>query len=228
MNAGRSEPITLRYFQYLAALYTEIYLDCYFNRYAGLLRSLNEFVNQRNSNRRSSEQSRPFTAADLSKLAFWMATGSGKTLLLHLNYRQFLHYNRVPLDNILLITPNEGLSQQHLLEMQASGIAAQRFDLNQSGSLLWEKGTVSVIEITKLVMEKSGEGESVPVEAFQGNNLIFVDEGHKGSGGEKWRKVRDALGETGFTFEYSATFGQALAAARNDVLLEEYGKSHRL
>ena len=49
---------------------------------------------------------------DLSKLAFWMATGSGKTRLLHLNYRQFNHYNRESLDNILLITPNEGLSQQ--------------------------------------------------------------------------------------------------------------------
>ena len=225
INTGRSEPITLRYFQYLAALYTEIYLDYYFNRHAVLLRSLNEFVNQRNSNRRSSEQSRPFTAADLSKLAFWMATGSGKTLLLHLNYRQFLYYHREPLDNILLITPNDGLSQQHLHELHASGIPAQRFGLNQSGSLLSDKKTVSVIEITKLVMEKRGGGESVPVEALQGNNLIFVDEGHKGSGGEAWRKVRDALGETGFTFEYSATFGQALAAARDDGLIEEYGKA---
>ena len=225
MNAGRSEPITLRYFQYLAALYAEIYLDRYCNRPAALLRSLNEFVQQRNSNRNSNEQTRPFVAADLSKLAFWMATGSGKTLLLHLNYRQFLHYNREPLDNVLLITSNEGLSQQHLHELQASGIPAQRFDLNQSGSLLWEMGTVSVIEITKLVMEKRGEGESVPVGAFQGNNLIFVDEGHKGSGGEAWRKVRDALGETGFTFEYSATFGQALAAANDDALIEEYSKA---
>ena len=225
MNAGRSEPITLRYFQYLAALYTEIYLDRYCNRPDVLLRSLNEFVERRNSNRLPNEQTQPFTAADLPKLAFWMATGSGKTLLLHLNYRQFLHYNREPLDNILLITPNEGLSQQHLHELQASSIPAQRFDLNQSGSLLWDRGTVGVIEITKLVMEKRGEGESVPVEAFQGNNLIFVDEGHKGSGGEAWRKVRDALGETGFTFEYSATFGQALAAAKDDALIEEYGKA---
>jgi hypothetical protein len=63
------------------------------------------------------------------------------------------------------------------------------------------------------------------VEAFEGNNLILVDEGHKGSGGEAWRKFRDALGETGFTFEYSATFGQALTAAHNDQLTEEYGKA---
>ena len=75
------------------------------------------------------------------------------------------------------------------------------------------------------MIEKHGEGDRVPVEAFEGNNLIFVDEGHKGSGGEAWRAVRDALGETGFTFEYSATFGQALAAANNDALLKEYGKA---
>ncbi|MFH0779126.1 MAG: restriction endonuclease subunit R [Candidatus Eisenbacteria bacterium] len=65
----------------------------------------------------------------------------------------------------------------------------------------------------------------MPVEAFEGNNLIFVDEGHKGSGGEAWRSFREALGETGFTFEYSATFGQALTAARNDQLTAEYGKA---
>ena len=130
------------------------------------------------------------------------------------------------MDNVLLITPNEGLSQQHLHELQASGIPAQRFGLNQSGSLLWGKGMVSVTEITKLVMEKRGEGERVPVEALQGNNLIFVDEGHKGSGGEAWRTVRDALGETGFTFEYSATFGQALGPRQGTTpLLEEYGKA---
>ena len=52
-----------------------------------------------------------------------------------------------------------------------------------------------------------------------------MDEGHKGSGGEAWRSVRDALGETGFTFEYSATFGQALTAAGKSDLTVEYGKA---
>ena len=82
-----------------------------------------------------------------------------------------------------------------------------------------------VIEITKLTEVKKGGGLSVPVEAFEGNNLIFVDEGHKGSGGERWRGYRDALAETGFTFEYSATFGQALTAARNEELTREYAKA---
>ena len=225
MNAGRSKPITLRYFQHLAALYAEIYLDWFFHRPGTLLKSLNHLVLVRSTASRHVPNDAKFTADDLRKLAFWMATGSGKTLLMHLNYRQFLHYNKQPLDNILLITPNEGLSEQHLAEMSASGIPCQRFNLNDSGLIAKGKNAVRVIEITKLVERKRGGGVSVPVEAFEGNNLIFVDEGHKGSGGETWRGYRQALGETGFTFEYSATFGQALTAARTDELTAEYGKA---
>jgi len=205
INRGRAERITLRYFQYLAAFYTEIVLDRLYNHKtpgrssaASLLADLNAFVRERNARRLPGEpQDDPFTADDLTKLAFWMATGSGKTLILHLNYHQFLHYNIEPLDNILLITPNEGLSEQHLAELAASGIPARRFDLNASG--LWTGGrdVVQVIEITKLVEEKRGGGVSVPVEAFEGRNLIFVDEGHKGSGGEAWLNCRNALGKIG-------------------------------
>lgn len=228
MNARRPEPITLRYFQHIAVLYTEIFLNWYFHRRGEMLRSLNAFVEERLPAALRPAQAgnaAKFTESDLKKLAFWMATGSGKTLIMHINYRQFLHYNDLPLDNILLITPNEGLSDQHMGEMAASDIPARRFDLNESGLMTTGKGVVRVIEITKLVEEKRGGGVSVPVEAFEGNNLIFVDEGHKGSGGEAWRGFREALGETGFTFEYSATFGQALTAARNDELTAEYGKA---
>jgi len=226
MNARRPEPVTLRYFQHLAVLYTEIFLDWYFHRRGEMLRSLNRFVEERNASKTGDDpRDAKFSESDLKKLAFWMATGSGKTLIMHINYRQFLHYNDLPLDNILLITPNEGLSEQHMAEMAASGIPCRRFDLNESGLMTAGKDEVRVIEITKLVKEKRGGGVSVPVEAFEGNNLIFVDEGHKGSGGEAWRRFRDALAETGFTFEYSATFGQALTAARNDRLTEEYGKA---
>ncbi|MBC7262192.1 MAG: restriction endonuclease subunit R, partial [Chloroflexi bacterium] len=100
----------------------------------------------------------------------------------------------------------------------------RRFDLNQSG-LFRQPNEVQVLEITKLVEQKRGGGVSVPVEAFEGHNLIFVDEGHKGAGGQAWRGYRDALGKTGFTFEYSATFGQALSAAGDDELTKEYGKA---
>jgi len=139
INSKRTERITLRYFQYLAALYTEIFLDRLFNHRAQLLADLNAFVKERNARRLPVEpQDAKFTEKDLTKLAYWMATGSGKTLILHLNYHQFLHYNRESLDNILLITPNEGLSEQHLAELAASGIPARRFVPGVGG--LWNGG----------------------------------------------------------------------------------------
>ncbi len=224
INSGRTRAITLRYFQHLAALYTEVFLDFYFNNKEQMLVDLNAFVDERNKDKTRGESlDEEFCKSDLDKLAFWMATGSGKTLLFHLNYYQFLHYNSEELDNILLITPNEGLTEQHLMEMAASDIPSRRFNLESSQGLI--KGGVQVIEITKLVEEKRGGGVTVPVEAFEGRNLIFVDEGHKGSGGNVWRGYREALASTGFTFEYSATFGQALSAARKDPLTIEYGKA---
>ena len=226
MSVRRPEPITFRYFQHVAVLYTEVFLDWYFHRRGEMLHSLNRFVAERNASKTlAAPKDADFSEADLTKLAFWMATGSGKTLIMHVNYRQFLRYNNRPLDNVLLITPNEGLSEQHMTEMAASAIPCRRFDLDESGLMMIGMDAVRVIEITKLVEEKRGGGVRVPVEAFEGNNLIFVDEGHKGSGGEAWRSFRERLSETGFTFEYSATFGQALTAARNDRLAAEYGKA---
>ena len=222
MNALRSDPIVLRYFQHLAAWFTEFALDCCFNRPGQTVSALNEFARARNV--RTSNQI-TFSRSDLRKLALWMATGSGKTLIMHINYRQFLQYNDQPLDNILLITPNEGLSVQHIKEMTASNIPCRRFERHRDSLMSATDDAVQVIEITKLVEQKRGSGVSVPVEAFEGNNLIFVDEGHKGSGGEAWRRVREELGKTGNTFEYSATFGQTLSSAGNDALTAEYGKA---
>ena len=225
INYNRTQPIILRYFQYLALLYTEIFLDWKFNRPGELLHQLNAFVQRRNDARPPGDpMDINFTDTDLEKLAFWMATGAGKTLIMHINYHQYLHYCKEKLEHVVLITPNEGLSEQHLRELANSDIQCERFNV-EGNSFSNNYNAMQVIEITKLVEEKTGEGESVSVEAFEGNNLILVDEGHKGSGGEVWRRIRDKLGETGFTFEYSATFGQALAAANNVDLVEEYGKA---
>jgi len=225
INSRKLRPITLRYFQYLALLYSEIYLDNYVNKSDYFLRSLNSFIAKRNSEQVYGHFWDSFNQHDLGKIALWMATGSGKTLMLHFHYYQYLSYNLDSIDNILLITPNEGLSQQHIEELNQSSIPCARFDLNRNDVFAKSKNTMYVIEITKLVIDKQGKGASVPIEAFEGNNLIFVDEGHKGSGGESWRSVRDILGKTGFTFEYSATFGQAVSQASDTQLISEYGKT---
>lgn len=228
LNRRRAEPVTLKYFQILAALMTEVYLDRTAHEPEAFLAGLNAFVTKQNARRADSSVEFPtFTADDLNKLAFWMATGSGKTLLMHLNYYQYLHYHPSdPPENILLVTPNEGLSEQHIAEMEKSGIPCRRFSASSNDLFGADPRTVKVIEITKLVEEKTGGGESVEVSAFEGRNLVFVDEGHRGTGSEAqaWRSRRAALAEQGFTFEYSATFGQAVGGAGDEVE-EEYGKA---
>ena len=225
INNKRTQPIVLRYFQYLALLYTEIILDWKVNRPGELLRRLNDFVQRRNDVITSDDvMNTPFRVDDLEKLAFWMATGAGKTLIMHINYHQYLHYCKEALDHIVLITPNEGLSEQHLRELTTSDIRCERFNV-EGNRLTRAHNAVRVIEITKLADETTTGGLSVPVEAFEGNNLIFVDEGHKGSGGNTWFDYREKIAESGFTFEYSATFGQALVATKNPCLVEKYGKA---
>ena len=222
INRCRQASIALKYFQQLAALGVEHYLDRLAASPNQLLAQLNGFVRRENAGRL--DKFAEYAADDLKKIAFWMATGSGKTLLLHLNYLQFLHYFPGQADNILLVTPNESLSEQHLQEFVLSGIAARRVE--ESADVLSSANPVQVVEITKLVEKKRGKkGAGIPLERFEGKNLLFVDEGHKGAGGEAWFKARDQLGAHGFTFEYSATFGQALFARGGDKLTEQYGKN---
>ena len=220
----KREPVSLKYFQYLAVLFTEIVLDNLKNRKLEFLYDLNEFL-EKYKKEQDIEIIDSFTEDDLKKLAFWMATGSGKTLIAHINYYQFFHYNLFSPDNILFITPNEGLSKQHSEELKKSGIPCKLYSESLNSGFKNEK-EVLVIEMTKFVEEKKGGGITLPVDTFEGRNLIFVDEGHKGKKSEeqKWAKLRNKLGENGFVFEYSATFGQILSKKNKETLCE-YAKS---
>lgn len=206
----RHHELNLKYFQYLAVLFTEIFLDRYYNYRERFLNDLNAFLNEFNNENRTEIPF--FTEEDLKKLAFWMATGSGKTLIMHINYWQILKYSKNNWDNILLITPNEGLSKQHYEELRLSGIPCKLYDGNID-NLKTRDEEILVIDIHKLTKERKGEGVSVDISYFDGKNLVFIDEGHKGAGGESetgWKKIREETAKDGFIFEYSATFGQII------------------
>ncbi len=208
------------YFQYLVLLFTEHYLDRYFTDRTALCTDLNTFRAAFNVDLKLSEREeiQPFNEADLNKLAIWIATGGGKTLIMHVNILQFQHYLKQhqrdrDFNRTILLTPNEGLSLQHKIELDLAGIEGDLF-IKDGGGLLTQ-GAVEIIDIHKL-REKSGD-VTVAVEAFESNNLVLVDEGHRGASGEEWMSKRNQLCENGFSFEYSATFGQAIqAAAGND------------
>ena len=83
---------------------------------------------------------------------------------------------------------------------------------------------VEILDIHKLSDEMGDK--TVAIDAFEGNNLVLVDEGHRGaSAGEEgtWMRFRNSLCENGFSFEYSATFGQAVKGDKP--LTDLYAKS---
>lgn len=217
-EAMTGERFTLTHFQWLAALFVELYLT-----QLAAPGGRAELVTSLNTLREDHYPYLPRVAPhELNRLALWMATGSGKTLMLHLNTRQFLRHAKAILGHdpqrVLLLTPSETLSRQHKTELAMSGLD----DITLGR-------TLEVTELTKLYLPENAdgrvrikEGVSVCTDHYPGPNLLLVDEGHKGksnSGEESaFRARRQALvglhdkfpveGVPGFEFEYSATFAQ--------------------
>lgn len=218
----RQPEMQLKYFQVLAILFSELYFDAYFRDPAALRADLNRFHERVSAG--APAPVAPFRESDLHKLAFWMATGSGKTLLMHIHYWQLLKFAPNQWDNILLITPNAGLSRQHAEEFRLSGIPCRVYDGNPD-HLQTPADTVLILDIHKLEENKVGEGVRVDVACFEGRNLVFIDEGHKGQRSleQRWKKLRERLAAGGMILEYSATFGQIIG--KNRFLLDEYAKS---
>jgi len=217
INQKRDPPVVLKYFQYVATILTEIYLDKFYNEFNLLYSDYTKFVFDINKKENRKTEDVAYETPDktyMSKLAYWSATGSGKTLLMHINFLQFLEYNKgsrkIEYDNVLLITPNERLTSQHIDELNLSSIENKRFEIQRTLDDWALEDPIKVIEISKIKKEvESKDGKSIPVEAFGKRNIVFVDEGHKGHSTEYkiWKNNRKELVENnGFTFEYSATF----------------------
>lgn len=222
-QAVTREPWALTHFQWLAALFVELYLVRLAEGRAALAAELEQFRAEH------LPHLPPVQPTQLNRLALWMATGSGKTLMLHLNALQFQrHAPRIlggRLQRILLLTPSETLSRQHEAELSLSGLDALTLGVS-----------LEVRDLHKFYLPagtrkagKNGRGGkgsksvSLSTDAFAGPNLLLTDEGHKGAAsGDKdstnWRARRDALrgahpdyaveGGAGFEIEYSATFAQ--------------------
>ena len=232
INENRRRPITWKYPQWLTLLFTEIYLDRYFNDHDELLRDLNEYVDRFNQKWPDYAPVPAYTEDDLNKLCFQNATGSGKTLIMHVNLLQYQHYAKQAgrqneLSRVILLTPNERLSEQHLGEFADSNIAAERYVAGTLySSITSGMGRVHVMEITKLA-DQDGPA-TVATRSLGDQNLLLVDEGHRGMSGREegaWVTRRNMLCAKGFTFEYSATFTEAVAAAKSETIENGYAKA---
>ena len=106
-----------------------------------------------------------------------------------------MKYSKNIWDNIILITPNEGLSKQRYGELRLSGIPCKLYNGNID-NLKTKDEEIFIIEISKLKEERKGEGVSVDISYSDGKNLVFIDEGHKGAGVESetgWKSLREKV-----------------------------------
>ena len=171
-EAATGERFALTHFQWLAALFVELYLAKL--AAPGGRRALTDDLNEL---REAHFAYLPVVqATDLNRLALWMATGSGKTLMLHLNTLQFLRHasgilGQAP-QRVLFLTPGETLSSQHKNELALSGLD----DITLGR-------TLEVTELTKLYLPENAdgririkEGVSICTDQYPGPNLLLVDE----------------------------------------------------
>lgn len=237
INEKRDRPIVWKYYQWLSLLFAEIYLDRFFADRAALLDALNEYVDAFDKYWTVEGYETgitPYELDDLNKLCLQNATGSGKTLLMHVNFLQFRHYaSKSPLKHDLtrtvLITPNEQLSLQHAREMKGSNIVASRL-LTDSGDLLSSgKNGLRQVDFTEVTKLGDTDGPNVIATRNLGDqNLLLVDEAHRGMGSQEergWFRSRARLSEKGFVFEYSATLKEAVTAAKRPDIEASYAKT---
>lgn len=235
INEKRKRLVVWKYYQWLTLLFIEIYLDRFLGNREGLLNDLNAFAERFNSNWANREE--PFAAIprynddDLNKLCMQNATGSGKTLLMHVNLLQYLHYaakHGKDKDNsiIILLTPNERLSEQHMQELHESKIPAR---LVRTPSEMQRRDMYSLVDILEITKLGENEGpNTIATRSLGHQNLLLVDEGHRGMSGKEegvWFRRRSELCAKGFTFEYSATFEQAVQASGNADFENNYAKT---
>ncbi len=233
INEKRRRSVVWKYYQWLTLLFVEIYLDRFFGDREGLLNDLNEFVDRFNRHWNDYADVPSYSEDDLNKLCLQNATGSGKTLLMHVNLLQYRHYaakngKDKELSRVILLTPNEPLSEQHIAEFQESDISSESYLQSRGGLFDTAQGLghVDVLEITKLADQEGPN--TIATRSLGDQNLLLVDEGHRGMSGKQegiWFTRRSELCAKGFTFEYSATFEQAVRASGNSDFENSYAKA---
>lgn len=192
LEAQKQSKVTLRYYQILAIYFTEVF-----------------FRNREN---------KEFEDFAKSALAYWMATGSGKTMIMHINVFQFIEHNKGFKDlEIIITTPGVNLIHQHEREVTPLVEYLNKMHRNKIRF---------TIDTTSALLNKADDFFDFP-DNKEYQRLILVDEAHIGLGTSQkddegeFLKLRRRLNiKHSFLFEYSATFHNL-----DSKLETEYSKS---
>ncbi len=172
--------------------------------------------------------------ADLcNRMGFWMATGSGKTLvlvkmleLLHLLMRR----EEIPVCDVLMLTHREDLLEQFqrtIWEYNHAPDAAMHIELRElreypeakretPGGLLGRDSTLRVFFYRSDNLSDEHKERIVDFRNYDngGRWYVLLDEAHKGGAEDSKRKhIFTILSRAGFLFNFSATFTDTLDLA---------------
>ena len=228
LSEKRAEPLRWKYFQYLSLLFTEVYLDRFFRDPDKLLADLNQHVAKFNEGKAGKGTDSRLRAGRPAKAGL---------LECHRQRQDAADARQHPSVPALpeAARQGEGTEPDHPADAQRGTLqAAPRRVPRCRGSTpscsrrkpgRCSRAGRSRSSKSHKLKEEMGE-KTVAIDAFEGNNLVLVDEGHRGasaSGEGAWMSARNRLCENGFSFEYSATFGQAMKGkkgARTDLRQE--------
>ncbi len=160
-----------------------------------------------------------------NRMCFWMATASGKTLVLTkmieiLDY--FQRKNLIPRKDIMILLPSEKIQAQFEKEIETYNIAKDRpINLislkkyeDEKNSFIYElenKIQVFVYRSDLLSSEETAKRIDTFTYDNNGNWYIFMDEAHKGDKEDSLRQdYISILSRNGFLFNFSATFTDAI------------------
>ena len=162
----------------------------------------------------------------MNRMSFWMATGSGKTLViikLIEALKKLMEKKLIPRKDILFLTYREDLIKQflqHVNEYNEGRSLKEQIVAVSLKNYEREKGVepfgIKVFYYrSDLITDRRAQNElnfrdylsEVGDERFEGNWYLILDEAHKGTAGESKRKaIFDILAKNGFIFNFSATF----------------------
>ncbi|MEM2121153.1 MAG: DEAD/DEAH box helicase family protein [Candidatus Woesearchaeota archaeon] len=157
----------------------------------------------------------------LNRMCFWMATGSGKTLVLVKLIEvidNLIAANLIPKNDILILTHREDLISQikaHINEFnKVSNRKIKLWDLTQyddvkNGNVLAFKENINVFIYRSDLISDQTKEKLLSFEDIENNGrwYVFLDEAHKGDKEDSKRQIYySILTRDGFLFNFSATF----------------------
>jgi len=158
----------------------------------------------------------------INRMSFWMATGSGKTLVI-VKLLKLLGYliqnNKIPEKEILFLTYREDLLEQfkkHVNEFNQSGskirinlINLREYASSKMNLALKFSNSIDVYFYRSDLISDEQKDKIVDYKNYDnnGNWYILLDEAHKGDREDSKRQMLySILSRNGFIFNFSATF----------------------